>query len=202
MSVLEQSGLIIPIGDWVLWEVCKHIQTLQQKSATAQPLAVSVNFSQKQLLQPDLIEKLKKIFSGTHLHDPSRLIFEIPYHFLQDNAKYASTLIPQFKELGVQLQIDQIDQNIMALRQNCKQIRHCFTALKVNLSYLLSPENQLNIVRFSQENSCDIITTEVEFSHHLELLERINCDYCQGYLLAQPEAAELYNTNAIKSLKP
>jgi FlaA1/EpsC-like NDP-sugar epimerase/EAL domain-containing protein (putative c-di-GMP-specific phosphodiesterase class I) len=202
MSVLEQSGLIIPVGDWVLWEVCQHIQTLQQKSSATQPLAVSVNFSQKQLLQPDLIQKLKKIFAGTHLQDPSSLIFEIPYSFLQDHAQNAITLLPQLKRLGVQLQIDQIDQNLIALRQKCQPIRHCFTALKVNLSYLLSPENKLNIVRFSQENRCDIIATGVEFSHHLELLERIKCDYCQGYLFAQPEAAELYNAKAIKSLKP
>ncbi len=198
IAVLEKSGLIIPIGDWVLWEVCKHIQTLKQKSPTAQPLPVSVNFSQQQLLQLDFIEKIKRIFADTGLNDLSSLIFEIPYNFLQNHGAYAIALIPQLKELGIQLQVDQVNQNIMSLKQNSQLIHRYFSGLKVNLSYLFAPESQLNFVNFTQDHTCNIIATGVEFSYQLELLERIECQYCQGYFVAQPEAAELHNTKFCK----
>ncbi len=188
ISLLEHSSLIIPIGDWVILEVCKHIKTLCQKYPTAQPLPISVNLSQQQLFQPDLVEKIKRIFETTNLNNPSSLTFEIPYNFLQENADCALSVIPQLKALGVRLQIDQVNPNVLDLDQSLPIIHRYFSDFKVNISHLLPPKNQLKFVNFAQENNYDIITTGIESCEDLQPISQIQCrQYYQGYFVAHPK---------------
>ncbi len=201
ISVLEQSNLIFPIGDWMLSRVCRHIQTLQQNSPTAQPISISMNLSAKQLLQPYFADRVKRIFLKTGVSDPSNLIFEIPYHFLQEHADSAIGLIPQLKALGVQLHLDRVNQNFVTLKQHSQLIDRYFNGLKINLSYLLSPENQLNFIQFSHENHCQIIATEIELHHQLEQVKQIDCQYSQGYFLGDPKEDKFYLSKLGRALQ-
>lgn len=195
MWILEQSGFIIPIGDWVLSEVCKYIQALRQKSPTAQPIPISINLSPKQLLQPYFAERVKRILLNTGVSDPSNLIFDIPYHFLQKNTESAICLIPQLKALGVKLQVDQVNPNLMDLAQSYPIIRHGFSAFKVDIPLLFTASNQLKFREFAHQNACDIIATGIEDYEDLKPVYKIGGKYYQGNFVARPEELEIDNYN-------
>ncbi len=105
IPVAEDTGLIVPLGAWVLREACRQLRQWQEKFPTAAPLTVNVNLSSKQLAFPNLIEQIDRILLETDL-DASSLKLEITESFLMENAPVATEILEQLRARNIQLCID------------------------------------------------------------------------------------------------
>src|SRR5690606_34480085 len=103
IPLAEETGLILPLGDWVLERACRQMRSWQDSHAPFGPL--SVNLSGVQLRQPQLAERIRQLLSDSGL-EPARLQLEITEGFIMSQAEEALAILHQLKALGVQLAID------------------------------------------------------------------------------------------------
>lgn len=104
IPLTEETGLIVPLGYWVLREACRQLKAWQMQFP-ATPLTITVNLSGKQLLQADLVEQIKQILQETNL-EPYSLGLEITESAIIKNAEAAAIMLSQLKRLGVRLYMD------------------------------------------------------------------------------------------------
>jgi EAL domain-containing protein (putative c-di-GMP-specific phosphodiesterase class I) len=104
IPLTEETGLIVPLGYWVLREACRQMKVWQMQFP-ATPLTITVNLSGKQLLQADLVEQIKQILQETNL-EPRSLGLEITESAIIENAESAAIMLSQLKRLGVRLYMD------------------------------------------------------------------------------------------------
>jgi EAL domain-containing protein (putative c-di-GMP-specific phosphodiesterase class I) len=105
IPVAEESGLIIPIGQWVLREACQQLRAWQEQFPYDPPLSISVNLSGKQFSQPDLIDCISQILEETGL-DAGSLKIEITESAIIENIDAAALMLKRIKALGIRLCLD------------------------------------------------------------------------------------------------
>ncbi|MFN2492542.1 MAG: putative bifunctional diguanylate cyclase/phosphodiesterase [Pyrinomonadaceae bacterium] len=189
----EETGLIMPIGLWVLEEACRQLQEWQQHSAADHMLTISVNLSGKQLAQPDLIEQIQNVLERTHL-DPRCLKLEMTESVVMENADAIISKFRRLRELGVQLSIDDFGTGYSSL-----SYLHTFpvTTLKIDRSFVskmhLGTEN-LEIARtittLAHNLGMEVVAEGVETEEQVEQLRALRCEYGQGYLFSKPLSKE------------
>jgi FlaA1/EpsC-like NDP-sugar epimerase/EAL domain-containing protein (putative c-di-GMP-specific phosphodiesterase class I) len=204
MPVVEKTGSIVPIGWWVLREACRQMQAWQEQFPTEPPLTISVNLSQGQFLQPDLIEQIEQILMETSL-DARSLRLEIAESVVRENSESANARLLQLKALGVQLQIDQLGIGYSLLsgiqllpNPICYEK---FDTLKVDRSLVSqididneSLEIVQSIVASANHLGMDMAATGVETAGQLAQLRALKCEYGQGYFLSKPVERETAGT--------
>jgi FlaA1/EpsC-like NDP-sugar epimerase/EAL domain-containing protein (putative c-di-GMP-specific phosphodiesterase class I) len=191
----ETTGLIVPIGEWVLRQACSQLRIWQQRFDIDDPLSVSVNLTSKQFFQPDLSEVLYQILTETKL-DPSSLKIEIPEQVAIDNSELATGVFVKLKALGVQLQIDHCglsDRSLTRLHRLIRMKYGKFDSLKLDCSVVSGLEdNHANletlqkIIAIAQELDMGMIATGVETSEQIAQLKALKCVYGQGYFFSKP----------------
>ena len=191
----EATGLIVPIGEWVLRESCSQLRIWQQRFDIDHPLSVSVNLTSKQFFQPDLSEVLYQILAETKL-DASSLKIEIPEQVAIDNSELATAVFVKLKALGVQLQIDHCglsDRSLTRLHRLIRMKYGKFDSLKLDCSVVSGLEdNHANletlqkIIAIAQELDMGMIATGVETSEQITQLKALKCLYGQGYFFSKP----------------
>ena len=102
LPLAEQTGLILPIGTWVLQEACRNARSWQDRYPTSDPVRISVNLSAKQLAHPGLVDEVRTVLRDTGL-EASRLALEIAESVLMENVESAIAALKQLRELGVEL---------------------------------------------------------------------------------------------------
>jgi EAL domain-containing protein (putative c-di-GMP-specific phosphodiesterase class I) len=105
IPVAEETGLIVPIGDWVLRAACHQLQIWQQNFPMDPPLSINVNISGVQFTQPRFLELVEQVLHETGLA-PHSLKLEITESVFLENAEHANEILLKLRDLGVQLQID------------------------------------------------------------------------------------------------
>src|SRR3712207_1551163 len=105
IPVAEETGLIIPIGQWVLEEACRQARAWRDAFPSDLPLSVSVNLSGKQFSQTDLIERVRGVLRETGL-DARHLKLEITESMVMENIESAVEMLTQLRALGVEISID------------------------------------------------------------------------------------------------
>ncbi len=196
IPVAEDTGLIVPLGLWVMEEACRQLH-LWQQSYNLQGVKMSVNLSVKQFSQPDLIAQIDCILHNTQL-DSCNLKLEITESSIMDNAESATILLQQLKTRKIQLSLDDFGTGYSSLSY---LHRFHIDTLKIDRSFV-------SRIGDSGENM-EIIQTIVALAHHLNMtivaegietisqknyLQAIGCEQGQGYLFAEPlspEAVEL-----------
>ncbi len=196
IPVAEETGLIMPIGLWVLEEACFQMHGWQQHSSPNRLLSISVNLSGRQLAQPDLIEEIQAILQRTGL-DPRSLKLEITESVVMENAEATTSKLRQLRALGVQLSIDDFGTGYSSL-----SYLHRFpvTTLKIDRSFVsrmhLGNEN-LEIARtittLAHNLGMDVVAEGVETEAQAEQLKKLGCEYGQGYLFFKPMSKEEAN---------
>ena len=187
----EESGLIVPIGDWVLDQASSQHRRWQQ--AGYAPMTVAVNVSARQFQHPHFVESVATTLAKSGL-DPGLLELELTETVvLQDIDKFAPRL-SEVRELGVRIAIDDFGTGYSSL--NYLQ-RLPFDTLKLDKSFIDEIKSGScdaplieSIVGMTHNLGMLVIAEGVETEAQLETLRRVGCDRVQGFLLSKPLPAE------------
>lgn len=198
IPLAEETGLIIPIGNWVLEESCRQIRKWQDQFPSSPPLTISVNVSSKQLSQPDFIPHIKYVLESSGLQ-PGCLKLEITESFLMEDPKISSVL-SLLKAMNVKIHIDDFGTGYSSLSY-IQQFP--VSALKIDRSFIHRMGEQGQdaeivsaIVNLAHNLKMEIIAEGVEKGEQLPLLKALKCQYVQGYFFSHP----LNSTEAEKLL--
>lgn len=200
IPVAEETGLIVDIGQQVLYESCRQMREWHL-SSPAKPLTISVNLSAKQFAQPGLIGQVKRTLAETGLA-AEYVKLEITESVVMKNAEIATAMLIQLCALGVHLSIDDFGTGYSSL-----SYLHRFPVktLKIDRSFIgrmgHGGENS-EIVRtintLAQNLGMEVVAEGVETVEQLEQLKSMKCTLGQGYLFSRPleaHAARAYIQN-------
>ncbi|EDX70671.1 PAS fold family [Coleofasciculus chthonoplastes PCC 7420] len=189
IPVAEDTGLIIPLGEWVLHEACRQLRMWHTQFPTPEPLKMSVNLSGKQIKEPDLIEQIDHILAETGL-DGSFLKLEITESILMENAETVTKMLLQLRARNIQLSVDDFGTGYSSL-----SYLHRFpvNTLKIDRSFVskMNPKNRnteiiRTIITLAHSLRMDVIAEGVETLEQLTELKLLNCEQGQGYLFSKP----------------
>ena len=189
IPIAEDSGLIIPITEWLLSETTTQISSWQKVSPNYRNLIMSVNISGKHIAQDGLIKTVGKALKASHL-SASSLKLEITESTAMEDAERTVQILTALKELGTQLSIDDFGTGYSSLNY---LHRLPFDTLKIDRSFVYSVgENGENseilqtIISLAKNLKMKVIAEGIETESQLRLLRNLGCDYGQGYLISKP----------------
>lgn len=187
IPIAEASGLIVPLGEWVLREAC--CQNVAWHTAGFAPMRVAVNLSAAQFQQTDLIEMVAKVLTTTNLA-PQRLELEITESLLMTDVVRATATLQAFCALGTPIALDDFGTGYSSLSYLKRFPLHY---LKIDRSFVQGiPEdsNDAAIVRaiiaLAQSLQLAVIAEGVETSQQANYLQELGCSTCQGYYFSRP----------------
>ena len=186
IPVLEDSGLIVAVGRWVLEQAC--MQSAAWRRA-GHPVGIAVNVSARQLDSDEFIEVVEAALAATGL-EPGALTLEITETALMSNIEQTARRLRAIKELGVRIAIDDFGTGYSSLAH---LQRFPVDALKIDRSFLAqlaeNPEGETlirTLVQLGKALSIETLAEGIERANELALLQEENCDSGQGYLFARP----------------
>jgi diguanylate cyclase (GGDEF)-like protein len=187
IPVAEQSGLILPIGDWVLREACRQMRAWQDHGLAAGSMAV--NLSTRQFRQKDLAEEISAALRDAGL-TPDDLELEITESAIMDNLASAATVLAELERLGIRIAVDDFGTGYSSLSYLKAFPIHC---LKIDRSFIRDipgDENDTAIVRtvigLAGSLGLTVVAEGVETDAQLTYLRANRCDQVQGYLFSRP----------------
>ncbi|MFV8826235.1 EAL domain-containing protein [Alkalihalobacterium sp. APHAB7] len=191
IELAEETGLIIPIGEWVLREACKQCKIWND---AGHPLTVSVNLSAQQFQKHDLTEMIAKIIEETGLN-PNALELELTESTVMKEPKQATYMLQQLKELGVSISIDDFGTGFSSLSY---LNQFPIDTLKIDRSFIYDAhENKANqsiasaIISLAHSLGLNVVAEGVENEEQLKFLKTKQCDAVQGYFVGKPMGGEL-----------
>jgi EAL domain-containing protein (putative c-di-GMP-specific phosphodiesterase class I) len=189
LSVAEESGLILPIGDWVLNEACRQLKAWQDKYPSLQSVSVNVNISSKEFAQPNLPGKVEVVLQKSGL-SPKNLRLEITEGVLINNYSRAIEVFNELRDKGIQLQIDDFGTGYSALGY---LRRFPVDTIKIDKSFIDDigkSRRGVGIVRaivaMAHELGMETIAEGIETGEQLSELISLSCAFGQGFLLSKP----------------
>jgi len=193
IRIAEETGLIVQIGQWVLWEACRQTDAWNRARSGLPPLTVSVNISPRQFAQAEVVEAVADALAVTGLA-PSQLKLELTESSLMQDAEANVRLVAEFKRLGVQVQVDDFGTGYSSLSY---LHRFDIDALKIDRSFvaLLSggggqdQEFVRTIVALGRNLGIEVVAEGVETEAQRAYLAGLGCDFGQGFLFGRPMPA-------------
>lgn len=193
IPVAEETGLIIPLGEWVLSEACQQLSLWQQQFSHQTALTMSVNLSGIQLWNSEVLQSIDKILNSVSLSGSS-LKLEITESILVEHGSSATALLEQLKARQIQLSIDDFGTGYSSLAYLQS---FPIDALKIDRSFINGLESKKKniditkaIITLAHSLGLDVIAEGVETEEQLEILRSLGCEGGQGYLFSQPLDAE------------
>jgi diguanylate cyclase (GGDEF)-like protein len=189
LSTAEESGLILPIGNWVLNEACAQLKAWQDKYPNRQDVSVNVNISSLQFSQPIFVEQVVQAIHTSGLKAKC-LKLEITEGVLIGNYAMANEVFKNLQNLGIELQIDDFGTGYSALGY----LQHFpINAIKIDRTFVndmakghKSTELVRAIVSMARELGMETIAEGIETEKQLSELKGLFCGYGQGFLLSEP----------------
>ena len=193
IPVAEETGLIVPIGKWVLIEACRRIKDWQAAHPRPELLTIGVNLSVKQFSQPDLIDQIRSALETTGA-PASSLRIEITESAIIDKGRAAVSILSRIRELGAQVYLDDFGTGYSSL-----SYLHGLPidAIKIDRAFVSSmdtDDKNLRLVR-TILTLAEIVGVRAEAegistSEQLRELRALNCEQGQGYLFSAPITRE------------
>ncbi|MBE9046466.1 EAL domain-containing protein [Pleurocapsales cyanobacterium LEGE 10410] len=194
VSLAEETGLIIPIGWWVLRAACLQMVQWQQQNPHAASMYMSVNITAKQLAQPYAGDIVTQIITKTGL-DPHCLKLEITESEIIENVNLVLSTINKLTSLGIRLSMDDFGTGYSSLKYlhylpiNTLKIDRCFIrSLESDRHHL---ELVKTIIKLAEVFELDLIAEGIETEQQCDLLEDLGCQYGQGYLFSKALPPEI-----------
>lgn len=192
IPIAEETGLIIPISEWILEEACRQINVWQKKYATDM-LHMSVNVSAKQFLDVDFAAKVGWALHN-HCLDACCLTLEITESVIMANDEHATAMIRKLRDMGIHIHIDDFGTGYSSLSY---LNRFAVNALKIDRSFVMkmsSDNENREIVRaiasLAHTLKLDVVAEGVERADQLKEIRDMNCQYVQGYMFYKPLTVE------------
>lgn len=191
IPLAEETGLILPLGEWVLRSACRQNKTWQEEGLP--PVRVAVNLSMAQFQQKNLTEMIAVTLKETGL-SPHFLELEVTESVIMRNLETTIRVFQELKEMGIQISLDDFGTGYSSLSY-LKQLP--FDALKIDQSFIrdikTSPD-EMSIVRavidLAHSLKMKVITEGVETEEQIHVLRFCQCDEIQGYYFSPPVSAE------------
>ena len=191
--VAEETGLIHPIGDWVLREACRQAQLWPADRPGARAPSINVNVSALQIQEPGLVDKVAAALLATGL-DPGRLVLEITEGVLMRRVEETVVVLQELRQLGVRIAIDDFGTGYSSLSylQDLP-----IDMIKIDKSFvdhlgLDRDESSMAkvIVQIGQTLQLEVVAEGVERHEQVESLQALGCDSVQGFHLGRPMSAQ------------
>ena len=189
INLAEETGLIVPIGEWVLREACK--QNLLLQASGLPPVKISVNLSARQLMESNLVQKFVQILDQTG-HPPALLDLEITESMLMSDMERVSQTLKELSALGIAISIDDFGTGHSSLAY-LKQFP--ISTLKIDRSFIRDiPDDKddmsitIAIINMANALGIETIAEGVETREQLEFLKLHKCNLMQGYYFSKPVA--------------
>jgi len=196
IEVAEETGLILPIGRFILREACR--QTAEWQNGLNIPVSISVNLSARQLMHPNLIRNIRQILEETGL-DARRLKLEVTESTVMEHSETSLNVLSELKRMGISLSTDDFGTGFSSL----SYLHHFpFDRLKIDRSFISKMGDDekssaivKTILQLGENLAIEVVAEGIETAAQLELLSKLGCHLGQGYLFARPstgvEAGEL-----------
>ncbi|ENH96095.1 PAS/PAC sensor-containing diguanylate cyclase/phosphodiesterase [Gracilibacillus halophilus YIM-C55.5] len=192
IRLAEESGLIIPIGKWVLYEACRQLKEWHANGYSS--ITVSVNLSMRQFHQSDLVTTVEQIIHETQI-DPMYVELEITETMTMD-AEAALSILRDLKQIGVKISMDDFGTGYSSL-SHLK--RFPIDYLKIDQSFIrdiiIDKDNQDivdTIIMLGHNLDMQIVAEGVETKEHVTYLRQHHCDILQGYYFSKPLTHEAF----------
>ena len=192
IPIAEESGLIVPLGRWVLQEACLQAQRWRTETPE-QPLSVSVNVSAAEIERDDFVAVVMATLEGSGL-DPGLLVLEVTESTLMRDPEGSSAMLDPLRKLGVRLAIDDFGTGYSSLSY---LNRFPMDVLKIDRSFVQGlasgPEDSAlarAIVQIARTLKMKTVAEGIERPEQILRLRALGCDLGQGYLLSHPVAPE------------
>jgi diguanylate cyclase (GGDEF)-like protein/PAS domain S-box-containing protein len=189
IPVAEDTGLILPIGEFVLREACRQLGLWSSQFPQAEALTMSVNLAGKQIQEANLLEKVDGILAEVGLNS-SRLRLEITESMLMENTEKTMVMLSKLRERNIQLSIDDFGQGYSSLSY---LPRFPIDLLKIDRAFIDQMTIDLDnleivrtIISLAHTLKMQAIAEGVETQEQMKILQELNCEYAQGYFFAKP----------------
>jgi diguanylate cyclase (GGDEF)-like protein/PAS domain S-box-containing protein len=191
LPLAEETGLIVPIGDWVLHEACRQVAEWRAQHPD-QAVRVNVNVSNRQLQQPGLVTSVTDALAA-HAVSPSALVIELTEGVLMEDPEATIMTLDSLRDLGVELAIDDFGTGYSSL----SYLKHFpISTLKLDRSFVLGICDDASdaaiagaIVNLAHSLGVAVTAEGVELAGQLQALRDLRCDRAQGFYFARPMPA-------------
>ncbi len=188
ISIAEVSGLIVPIGEWVIRTACRQVRQWQKKLDF--PFTIAVNLSARQFQHADLVSQIRSAVIDTGI-DPSSLEVEITESSAMQNAENTLFKLRELKSLGIRIAMDDFGTGYSSLNY-LKQFP--IDTLKLDQSFVKDVMTDARdaaivgaVISMSHRLGLKVVGEGVETPAQHEYLRREGCDFVQGYLFSHPK---------------
>jgi len=190
IPIAEDSGLIVPLGDWVLETACNHAATWPEG------LFVSVNLSPIEFKRSNVVERIQNNLVKTGI-DPTRLELEITESTMLEDAAGTLETMKALKALGIRITMDDFGTGYSSLN-NLRTFP--FDGLKIDRSFLnrlANSEEDKSVIEamigLGRALSLTVTAEGIETAEHLQWLRTVSCDEGQGYFLSRPLDTQMFS---------
>ncbi len=194
ISLAEETGLIVPLGTWILRDACKRAVVWQRGRASDEPLMLRVNVSARQLAKDSFRQTVSAIIKETGI-DPAWLCLEVTESVLIEDPESSIRVLTELKELGLRIAIDDFGTGYSSLEYLRRLPVDC---VKVDRSFVRGlPDNEEDVaivnavIELGHALKLSVTAEGVETTDQLGNLQTAGCDTAQGFLFYRPEPPEV-----------
>ncbi len=191
IPLAEETGLIVPLGRWVLETACRQAVRWHAARQGRPRLLMSVNLSARQFDQPDLVDQVDAILTETGM-DPTLLELEITESVVMDQSEAGIRTLNRLRDMGVRLVLDDFGTGYSSL----SYLRHLpLDTIKIDQTFVAGLDGQADrsiveaVISLAHGLRISVVAEGIETEDQFETLRAMGCDVGQGYLFARPMAA-------------
>jgi EAL domain-containing protein (putative c-di-GMP-specific phosphodiesterase class I) len=189
ISIAEETGLIIPLGSWVLNEVCRQAAQWQKAGKNNNHFTISVNISAHQFTDPQFLSILQSALSAYGISNRS-LSLELTETALIENSQQLLEVLDELRRINVGTSLDDFGTGYCSLNY---LHRYPFDTLKIDQSFIRQINTNLrnqaivgSTIDLAHRLGMQVIAEGIESTEEMETLQGLNCEYGQGWLYGQP----------------
>jgi diguanylate cyclase (GGDEF)-like protein len=194
IPIAEETGLIVPIGEWILHRACAQLKRWQTRFPSDPPLTMNVNLSGRQLSDPDLVRRVERVLNETRI-PPHTLKLELTESSLVTHLESAREVLARLQALRVGLKLDDFGIGYSSL--NYLRTLH-FDSLKIDRCFIQrlasDPDSHAiveTILSLARTLRMNVVAEGIEDEAQLDRLIQLGCDAGQGFLFSRPVTAEV-----------
>jgi diguanylate cyclase (GGDEF)-like protein len=193
IPVAEDTGLILPIGRWVLEEAVRQLAAWRDAAPDALPITISVNVSRKQLADPDLVAHARAVVENYNV-DPAQVKLEVTESVVMENGDAARQKLKELREIGFRFAMDDFGTGYSSL--SCLH-QFPIDVVKLDRSFIQHFAGRRDaaavihsVITLAHNLGISVVAEGLETAEQAALLEELDCDLGQGYLFAKPLPAD------------